>query len=75
MRPSPFFLSRQLTATFTFYAQDFTRFTARGLRARRGLQTPAVRETRPGRALKNSFLPANGVNLVNFTASWTVDEK
>lgn len=29
------FLSRRLTATFTFYAEDFARFTARGLRASR----------------------------------------
>jgi len=40
--PSPFLLSRQLTATFTFYAEDFTHFTAGGSRARRGLQTPTV---------------------------------
>lgn len=69
---------------FFFHAslQPHLHFTLRILRVLRREDCARVAackhpqwETRPGRVLKNSFLPANGVNLVNFTIPWTVDEK
>lgn len=79
-QPENFHATRRLSFFFTpaysyiyilrrgFYVFHGGRIARAGCKHQQG-------EMRPGRTLKNSFLPANDVNLVNFTVPWTVDEK